>query len=108
MNVSPGDRVGPYEIAAQIDKGGHGVVYRAHDSRLKRDVAHKVLGTDRDSQHDALLREARAVAALNHPHVTEITDGQTLVSSPNWSADARMRYYVAHSGATMDTSHRES
>jgi serine/threonine protein kinase len=42
MPLSPGDKLGPYEILALVGKGGMGEVYRAHDSRLKRDVAIKV------------------------------------------------------------------
>ena len=66
-----GMRLGPYEILSQIASGGMGEVYRAHDSRLKRDVAVKVstsLFTER------FEREARAIAALNHPNICQIFD----------------------------------
>ncbi|HEY7185623.1 MAG TPA: serine/threonine-protein kinase, partial [Vicinamibacterales bacterium] len=87
MPVQPGSRVGHYEIGAEIGAGGMGVVYRARDSRLGRDVAIKV-SAERFS--DRFEREARAVAALNHPNictlhdvgpdylVMELIDGETL------------------------------
>ena len=59
----PVTKLGPYEILAPIGKGGMGEVYRAHDSRLKRDVALKVF----DAQFtERFTREARAIATLNH------------------------------------------
>ena len=78
MTLLPGARVGSYEIAARIDAGGMGVLYRAHDTRLRRDVALKLLGTDRDTNHDDLLREARTIAALNHPHICTVHEVDTV------------------------------
>jgi serine/threonine-protein kinase len=87
MPLEIGSRVGPYTITAEIGAGGMGVVYRAHDSRLGRDVAIKICG-ERFSER--FEREARAVAALNHPNictlhdvgpdylVMELVDGDTL------------------------------
>jgi len=71
MALANGDRLGPYEIAEMIGKGGMGEVYRAHDPRLKRDVAVKI-----SSQHfsERFEREARAVAALNHPNICTLHD----------------------------------
>ena len=69
--MQPGSRVGHYEIAAEIGAGGMGVVYRARDSRLGRDVAIKV-SAERFS--DRFDREARAVAALNHPNICTLHD----------------------------------
>ena len=73
MRLSAGTRLGPYEIVAPLGAGGMGEVYRAHDTRLGRFVAIKVLcetfGAD---VHAALLREARAAAALNHPNICTI------------------------------------
>src|SRR5215510_6509390 len=71
MPLTPGARVGPYEVTAEIGAGGMGVVYRARDSRLGRDVAIKV-SAERFS--DRFEREARAVAALNHPNICTLHD----------------------------------
>ena len=71
MTVGVGSRVGPYEIASEIGAGRMGVVYRARDSRLGRDVAIK-LSAERFS--DRFEREARAVAALNHPNICTLHD----------------------------------
>src|SRR5215831_4235201 len=68
-------RVGPYEIVAQIGAGGMGEVYRAHDSKLKRDVAIKLLPQHLtgDAEHLARFgREAQVLASLNHPHIAQI------------------------------------
>ena len=75
MTLSPGTRIGPYEIRGSIGSGGMGEVYRAHDPRLGRDVALKILPTAlaRDPESlERFTREARAVAALNHPHIVTI------------------------------------
>ena len=66
-----GSRLGPYEITAKLGEGGMGEVYRARDSRLGRDVAIKV-----SAEHfsDRFEREARAIAALNHPHICTLHD----------------------------------
>jgi eukaryotic-like serine/threonine-protein kinase len=62
MPLSPGDKLGPYEILAPIGKGGMGAVYRAHDPRTARDVALKV-SADRFSER--FDREVRAVASCD-------------------------------------------
>jgi TolB-like protein len=75
--LSPATRLGPYEIVAPIGAGGMGEVYRAHDTRLHRDVAIKVLPPHLADDADRRLRfqrEARAVAALSHPSVVAIHD----------------------------------
>jgi Tol biopolymer transport system component len=75
VSLTPGDRVGPYEITAQLGAGGMGEVYRATDRKLGRDVAIKVLpaAVARDADRLARFdREARALAALNHPNVAQI------------------------------------
>ena len=74
--LTPGERLGPYEVRDAIGAGGMGEVYLAHDSRLGRDVAIKVLPQSSGSP-DALARferEARAVAALSHPNILAIHD----------------------------------
>jgi len=70
-----GTRLGPYEIVAPIGAGGMGEVYRAHDDRLERDVALKVLPPDSVGDTERLerfVREARVLAALSHPHIVTI------------------------------------
>jgi len=69
--VSVGDKLGPYEILAPIGAGGMGVVFRARDPRLQRDVAIKVSSHQFSARFE---REARAIAALNHPHICQIYD----------------------------------
>jgi serine/threonine protein kinase len=64
-----GEAFGPYEIVVLVGKGGIGEVYRAHDSRLKRDVAIKVSTAQFSERFE---REAQAIAALNHPKIAQI------------------------------------
>src|SRR6202171_6382534 len=71
MPLQPGEKLGPYEILAPIGKGGMGEVYRAHDSRLKRDVAIKVSAAQFSERFE---REAHAIAALNHPNICHLYD----------------------------------
>jgi len=71
MALSPGTRLGPYEILGRIGAGGMGEVYRASDTRLRREVAIKV-SAERFS--DRFEREAHAVAALNHPSICTLHD----------------------------------
>jgi eukaryotic-like serine/threonine-protein kinase len=71
MPLSAGDKLGPYEILALIGAGGMGQVYRAHDPRLRRDVAVKV-SAERFSER--FEKEARAIASLNHPNVCTLHD----------------------------------
>jgi serine/threonine protein kinase len=75
MALVTGSRLGPYEIRDTLGAGGMGTVYRAHDSRLARDIALKILpeSVARDAESLArFTREARAVASLNHPHIVTI------------------------------------
>jgi eukaryotic-like serine/threonine-protein kinase len=71
IELTPGSRIGPYQIEALIGQGGMGKVYRTRDTRLGRTVAIKISST-RFSQR--FEREARAVAALNHPHICHLYD----------------------------------
>ena len=70
-------QIGPYKVVALIGSGGMGEVYRAHDTRLQRDVALKVLPASFTHDADRLRRfelEARSVAALNHPNIVAVFD----------------------------------
>ncbi len=97
MPLSPGTRLGAYEVLAKLGEGGMGEVYRARDTKLQRDVAVKVLSDALAGDPDALARferEALSVASLSHPNilaihelahdagcvylVTELVDGETL------------------------------
>jgi serine/threonine protein kinase len=71
MALAPGTQLGPYEILASIGAGGMGEVYRARDPRLNRDVAIKVSHAEFTER---FTREARAVAALNHPNICTLYD----------------------------------
>ena len=75
MPLSAGDRLGAYEILAKLGQGGMGEVYRARDTRLKRDVAVKVLPDAVARDPDRLIRferEAELLATLNHPHIASV------------------------------------
>src|SRR5580698_329614 len=71
MPLSPGDKLGPYEILAFIGAGGMGEVWKACDTRLNRTVAVKKLKGGHSARFE---QEAQAVAALNHPHICQIHD----------------------------------
>jgi serine/threonine protein kinase len=74
-SIKPGTQIGSYEILALLGSGGMGEVYRAKDSRLDRDVAIKALPPTLAQDPDRLsrfTREARAIAALNHPNIATI------------------------------------
>ena len=75
MGLSAGTRLGPYEIQAPLGAGGMGEVYRARDTKLRRDVAIKILPQVFTSDQERLARferESRMLAALNHPHIGAI------------------------------------
>ena len=75
MTLTPGTRLGPYEITAPLGAGGMGEVYRATDTNLKRQVAIKVLPASVAADPERLARfqrEAEILAALNHPNIAHI------------------------------------
>ena len=75
MRLAAGTRVGAYEILSLLGEGGMGQVYRAHDAKLARDVALKILPEAFGSDPDRVARferEARTLAALNHPHIAHM------------------------------------
>ena len=86
MTLSAGTHLGPYEILASIGAGGMGEVYKARDTRLERIVAIKVLPahlSDRPELRERFEREARAIAALNHPHICTLYDiGRAEIDTP--------------------------
>ena len=75
MALTPGSRLGPYEILAPLGAGGMGEVYRARDTTLGRDVALKTLPASLAGDPERLARferEAKTLASLNHPHIAQI------------------------------------
>ncbi|MFN2386806.1 MAG: serine/threonine-protein kinase [Thermoanaerobaculia bacterium] len=77
MSLTPGTRLGPYEIVLPLGAGGMGEVYRARDTRLERTVAIKVLSSRLAANADALARferEARTISQLSHPHICAVHD----------------------------------
>src|SRR5512137_2210265 len=88
MSLAAGTCIGPYDITAPLGAGGMGQVWRAHDTRLQRDVALKVLPADTLGDATArarLIREARLASKLNHPNICTIyevgeADGQTFIA----------------------------
>ncbi len=85
MPLEQGTRLGPYEIIGRLGRGGMGEVYRAHDPRLQRDVAIKVLPSDFAADPERLRRfeaEAHATAALNHPNILAVFDIGSVEDKP--------------------------
>ncbi|HUR36298.1 MAG TPA: protein kinase [Terriglobales bacterium] len=77
MGLTPGTKLGPYEVVAAIGAGGMGEVYKARDTRLERDVAIKVLPETfaQDAEHlRRFEQEARVISGLNHPNILNIYD----------------------------------
>src|SRR5437762_2311864 len=127
MPLSTGTRLGPHEIVAPIGAGGMGEVYRAKDTRLDRTVAIKILPEHLSSnphRRERFEREARAISALNHPHictlhdighqdgidylVMEYVEGQTLadrLKKGPLPPDQVLQYAVQIADA-LDTAHR--
>ena len=76
--LTPGTRLGAFEIVSPLGSGGMGDVYRARDTKLKREVALKILpdAFARDPERLARFqREAEVLASLNHPHIEALGDG---------------------------------
>src|SRR6266853_465852 len=85
MNLASGTKLGPYEIVSLLGAGGMGEVYRARDSRLRREVAIKVLPQALSLDADRMRRfeqEALATSALNHPNILAVFDIGTSEGSP--------------------------
>src|SRR5690348_6542576 len=85
MPLAPGTRLGPYEILALLGQGGMGAVYRAHDTKLQRDVALKTLADAVVLSPDRLARvrrEAQVLASLNHPNIGQILGLEDAGPSP--------------------------
>src|SRR5690348_14173214 len=75
MGITPGSRLGSYEVIGLLGEGGMGQVYRARDARLDREVAIKVLPDAVAGDPERLARferEAKTLAALNHPHIAHV------------------------------------
>ncbi len=92
MTLAPGSTLGPYEIRSQLGQGGMGVVYQAHDPRLDRQVAIKVLPPDLTRDTTAkrrFLQEAKAASALDHPNICTIHE-------INETADGQLYLVMAH------------
>ena len=86
MSLRAGDRLGLYEVVAQLGEGGMGEVYRAYDATLRREVALKVVSTRFAGDPERLARmdrEAQVLAALNHPKIATI---HGVISSPHGPA----------------------
>jgi Tol biopolymer transport system component len=75
MSLTPGTRIGSYEVLSSLGAGGMGEVYRAKDSKLKREIALKVLPADVANDRERMARfqrEAEVLASLNHPNIAQI------------------------------------
>ena len=108
MSVSPGTRLGNYLVRSLIGSGGMGEVYLAHDERLRRDVALKLMAPRLDQEAQAVdrfIREALAVSALNHPNIVTIHEtgeaaaGRFIVME---LVQGRSLREVIREGATVD------
>src|SRR6058998_1513732 len=95
MPLTPGTRLGPYEILSALGAGGMGQVYKARDTRLDRTVAIKILpealGADPQFR-DRFDREARTISRLDHPHICALYDvGE---QDPSTGSGQAVRYLV--------------
>ena len=113
MALSSGDKLGPYEILAKLGEGGMGEVWKARDTRLNRPVAVKRLKSQFNARFE---QEARAIAALNHPHICQIFDigpdylvleyieGHPLKGGGNVDDAVRLAMQIAEA---LDAAHRK-
>ena len=93
MSIAPGSTLGPYAIRGELGHGGMGVVYTAHDPRLKRRVAIKLLTADLtrdDTAKQRFLQEAKAASALDHPNICTIHE---INETPDGQLYLVMAYY---------------
>src|SRR5262245_53449930 len=117
MPIEPGSRIGSYEVTSPLGEGGMGVVFRAHDTKLQRDVALKLLPEHLAKDRDRLSRfqrEAQLLASLNHPNIAQIYVSlkgdrtieagrpvplfQTALTVNRTRPDRDRRYDVSHDG----------
>jgi serine/threonine protein kinase len=101
MHLSPGTRFGPYEVVELVGAGGMGEVYRARDTRLKRDLAVKILPELFCADQSRLARfelEAQSASALNHPNILTVYDIGALACLPHAKFVRRHRIGVAAGG----------
>ncbi len=96
MSLLSGTRLGPYEILGVIGAGGMGEVYKARDTRLDRTVAIKILPSTDPDRRARFAREAKAIAALSHPHICVLHDvgAQPASSDPAESVDFIVMEYL--------------
>ena len=84
MSLTAGTQIGPYQVVGLIGQGGMGEVYRAHDTKLGRDVALKVLPdlfADGPERLARFQREARVLASLNHPNIRDLKPANVKVKA---------------------------
>ena len=110
MTLSPGTTLGPYAIVSQLGSGGMGVVYLAHDPRLKRQVAIKLLPPDLTRDETAkqrFLQEAQAASALDHPNIcniheiNETDDGQLYLVMAHYAGET-LKERIARGPLALD------
>lgn len=127
MALSPGTKLGPYEILAPLRAGGMGEVYQARDTRLERMVAIKILPvhlSDDTIRRQRFEREAKAISGLNHPHictlhdigsqqgvdfiVMEYLEGETLAARLEKGAmpGSQVLFYGTQIASALDKAHR--
>lgn len=107
--MSPKARIGRFEIREPLGAGGMGVVYKAYDTRLDRDVAVKVLAEGGDTDRDALRRfeqEARAASSLNHPNIITVfdagVDGDTAYIVTELLHGRTLRDHISRGAVALD------